>query len=137
MWPQLLALIPGLLDKLIPDKGAADAAKLEFLRLGQAGELAAMAAETDLAKAQIAVNLADASGQGGMQRNGRPFVLWVCGIGLSWDTVLRPILTFAAALAGHPVPDMPTLQTEQLYSLLFGILGLGSLRTVEKIKGRA
>ena len=137
MWPALLTLIPGLLDKLLPDKGAADAAKLELLRLVQTGELAQLQSNTDLAKAQIAVNLADASGASPMQRNGRPFVLWVCGVALAWDTVLRPMLTYGAAIAGHPLPVMPNLSTEQLYGLLTGILGLGSLRSVEKVKGVA
>ena len=72
-----------------------------------------------------------------MQRNGRPFILWVCGVALAWDTVLRPVATFGAALAGHPLPVLPNLSTDQLYGLLFGLLGLGGLRTVEKVKGVA
>lgn len=94
-------------------------------------------AEQAIALAQIEVNKADADGQSAMQRNGRPFILWVCGIALAWDTVARPMITYGAALAGHPLPDMPNLSTEQIMGLLFGILGLGGYRTIEKVKGAA
>lgn len=90
-----------------------------------------------LALAQIKVNEEDSAGQSPMQRNGRPFILWTCGVALAWDTVLRPVLAYTAVAAGHPLPEIPNLSTDQLYGLLFGILGLGGYRTVEKIKGAA
>lgn len=133
----LLPVITSVIDKIFPDKAAADAAKLEVLRMQQSGELAALQADTSLALAQIGVNKADAAGASPMQRNGRPFILWVCGVALAWDTVARPMITFGAALAGHPLPPIPNLSTEQLYGLLFGLLGLGGLRSIEKVKGVA
>lgn len=57
----LIPLFSTLLDKLIPDKGAADAAKLEFLRMAQAGELAQLTANTSLAQGQIEVNKVEAA----------------------------------------------------------------------------
>lgn len=133
----LLPLITGVLDKVVPDPQAAAAAKLEALKLVQTGELAELDAQVRLALGQLEVNKADAAGASPMQRNWRPAIGWVCAAALAWDTILRPMATYALAIAGHQVPDMPSLGTEQLYALLFGLLGLGSLRTVEKVKGAA
>ena len=133
----LLPFASELLKKLFPDPAAQADAQFKLLQLAQTGELAAMQSANDLARAQIAVNLADATGCSPMQRNARPFILWVCGVALAWDTVLKPMLTYGAALAGHPLPALPNLQTEQLYTLMGGVLGLGGYRTIEKIKGAA
>ena len=130
----LLPFASELIKKLFPDPAAQADANLKLLQLAQTGELAALAAQTDIAKAQIAVNLADAAGQSPMQRNGRPFIIWVCGVALAWDTVLRPMVTYGAAWAGHALPELPNLQTEQLYSIMAGVLGLGALRSVDKAK---
>jgi hypothetical protein len=130
----LLPLITGVLDKVLPDPAAAAAAKIEALKLAQTGQLAELDAQVRLALAQVEVNKADAAGSP-MQRNWRPAIGWVCAAALAWDTIGRPMLAFGLAAAGHQVPDLPSLGTEQLYALLFGLLGLGSLRTVEKVKG--
>jgi hypothetical protein len=130
-------MISGLLDKLIPDPQAAAAAKLEALKLAQSGELAELDAQVKLALAQVDVNKADASGASPMQRNWRPAIGWVCAAALAWDTIGRPVVTYGLAISGHQVPALPSLASEQLYSLLFGLLGLGALRTVEKVKGAA
>jgi Holin of 3TMs, for gene-transfer release len=137
MWPALLASLFSLIDKVIPDPQAAQAAKLHAMDLQNSKEGAAMAAELAVTLAQIDVNKADAAGASPMQRNGRPFIVWVCGVALAWDTVIRPIVTYGAAWAGHPLPMLPNLQTEQLYTILGGVLGLGVMRSAEKIKGVA
>jgi len=133
----LLPLIGGVLDKVLPDPQAAAAAKLEALKLAQAGGLAELEAATRLAIAQIETNRADAAGASPMQRNWRPAVGWVCAAALAWDTILRPMLAFGLAASGHQVPELPMLSSEQLYGLLGGLLGLGGLRTVEKVRGAA
>lgn len=114
-------------------KARAQSQALEVLTNGTFNERA----EQSIALAQIDVNKADASGQSAMQRNGRPFILWVCGVALAWDTVARPVVTYAMVVAGHPLPTMPNLSTDQLYGLLGALLGLGGYRTIEKVKGAA
>lgn len=133
----LLPLISGVLDRVIPDPAQAASAKLEALKLAQSGQLAELDAQVKLALAQVEVNKADAGGASAMQRNWRPAIGWVCAAALAWDTIGRPVVTYGLAVAGHQVPDMPSLGSEQLYALLFGLLGLGGLRTVEKVRGAA
>lgn len=125
-----------LFDRLIPDPAAKAAAQMELLKMQQSGELAALAAETDLAKGQLDVNKAEASSGSLFVAGWRPAVGWVCVASLAYQFVLRPLGTFAAAYFNHPIPALPGLD-ETLWQLLFGMLGLGGLRTVEKIRGVA
>ena len=89
MWQSLLPILGGLLDRVIPDPQAAAAAKLEALKLAQAGELAELDAQTRVALAQIGVATADAAGASPMQRNWRPAIGWVCAAALAWGEQTR------------------------------------------------
>ena len=64
----------------------------------------------------------------------RPFVGWTCGIALAYHFVLSPILAFVLVLAGIDTP-MPVFEFSQLSTILMGMLGLGGLRSYEKMKG--
>lgn len=63
----------------------------------------------------------------------RPFIGWVCGIALAYNFVIRDL--FIWAIKPEVVP--PALQMEHLMTVLLGMLGLGGLRTFEKIKDKA
>jgi hypothetical protein len=120
----LLGLGGKLVDKLIPDPAARDAAKLELLKLQQSGELAAMVAQTDINKVEAANPSLFVSGW-------RPAVGWVCALAMAYQYLLRPFLT-----AFYPVLTFPGLD-DNLWQLLAGMLGLGGLRTFEKLNGVA
>lgn len=62
----------------------------------------------------------------------RPFIGWVCGFALAYNFVIRDL--FIWALNPETVP--PALQMEHLMTVLLGMLGLGGLRTFEKIKDK-
>lgn len=132
MWQALLPLVTSVLDKVIPDPQAAADAKLKALEMAQRGELAALDAETKLALGQIEINKTEAGTD--LFRGGwRPAVGWVCAGGLLYQILLRPILGWAAKNAWQW--DMPpALEMDTLLTLLFGMLGLGAYRTVEKIR---
>jgi len=53
-----------------------------------------------------------------------------------WHFVLAPITIFGFSYAGVPVPDLPVFDMDSLMTVLLGMLGLGGLRTVEKLKGK-
>ncbi len=129
-------IIKDALGRVLPDpeaKARAQAQAFDVLTNGTFDQRA----EQAIALAQIEVNKADAAGQSALQRNWRPAVGWVCGTALAWDNVIKPMIILGCAIAGHPVPPLPNLSSEQLYGVLFGMLGLGGLRTVEKVKGAA
>jgi hypothetical protein len=102
----------------------------------QTGELAALAATTDRAKAQLAVNEKEAQSSSLFVAGWRPAIGWVCALALAYQFILRPLGIFTAQSLGHPIATPPGLD-DTLWQLLFGMLGLGSLRTFEKVKGRA
>jgi hypothetical protein len=62
----------------------------------------------------------------------RPFIGWVCGVALAYNFVIRDL--FIWALKPENIP--PALQMEHLMTVLLGMLGLGGLRTYEKIKDK-
>ena len=138
--PILAAAIPSLItagvtiiERLFPDPDKADQAKLELFKMQQNGELAALAAETELAKGQLEVNKAEAAA-GPFRGGWRPFIGWTCGFGLAYQFVVRPLMIFVLSLNGiETVP--PALDLTTLLPLVFGMLGLGALRTTEKVKG--
>lgn len=136
MWGALVSMLPGILDKIIPDPAAAADAKLKALELAQKGELAALDADLRLMLAQADINKAEASTD--LFRGGwRPACGWVCAAGLAYTFLLRPVLPWLASLAGAEVQAMPEIDTDTLMVLLTGMLGLGGLRTVERIRGKA
>lgn len=129
MWPTLLtSIIPGLLDKLFPDPAKAGEAKLKLMELQQSGALAELQAQTDLAKGQLAVNVEEAKSANLFVSGWRPSVGWVCSIALAYEFLARPVAI------GMGWGAFPELDMGDLNSLLFALLGIGGLRTVEKIK---
>jgi hypothetical protein len=63
----------------------------------------------------------------------RPFIGWVCGVALAYNFVLRDLLIWF--LGQEQVP--PALQMEHLMTVLVGMLGLGGMRTFEKLKDKS
>lgn len=136
MWAALIPLIGTIVEKVIPDPQAAADAKLRVMELAQKGELAVLDAEMKLALGQLEVNKAEATTD--MFRGGwRPAVGWICVVGLAYQFILQPVLPWVVALFGAQVPPLPAIDVESLMVLLTGMLGLGGLRTFERVKGKA
>lgn len=123
-----------LLDRLWPDPAQKAAAAMELEKMRQTGELAQLASDTDLAKAQIAVNMEEAKSTNWFVAGWRPAVGWVCAFGLAYVAILEPMLRFAAVMFGY-TGDFPVIDTDLTLQVLLGMLGLGAMRTAEKIKG--
>lgn len=127
MWQLAIPIIGQLLDKILPDAGARDAAKLELLKAQQSGELQQI-------MGQLNINTEEAKSPSLFVSGWRPAVGWVCVTALAYQFVMKPIGVSVAAFYGHPLPDLPGLD-DTLWQLLFGMLGIAGLRSVEKIKG--
>lgn len=116
-----------LLDKIIPDKDAREKAQTELLKAAQDQDF-------QLAVAQIKVNEEEAKSENLFKSGWRPAIGWICVFGLFYNFVLYNILLWTVAtfkLSLNP----PALMSDILMELVFAMLGLGSLRTFEKIKG--
>ena len=131
----LFDLGKGLIDRLFPDPAAKAATQLELLKMQQAGELAQLAAETDLAKLQIQTNIEEAKSTNWWVAGWRPAIGWVCGAGLAYAALVEPFARFAAKVWFGYNGDFPVIDTDLTMQILMGMLGLGAMRSVEKVKG--
>jgi hypothetical protein len=132
----IMKTVDKVLDRVLPDPAAKAAAQLELVKLQQTGELAQLAAETQVSLGQIDVNKQDAQSASVFVSGWRPFVGWICGSGLGFQVVAAPLLEWGSTLVGHAT-KFPTLDTSVLLTLLMGMLGLGGMRTYEKVVGVA
>lgn len=130
MLAALLPLLGPLVERivgLIPDPQAQAKAKAEALQ-----QIMEFATRADTA--QLEVNRAEA-GSGSLFIAGwRPFVGWVCATGCAWNWIGLPVGVFVAAALGRPLAVSP-LDLSEMLPLLLGLLGMGGLRTFEKIQG--
>lgn len=136
----VLDLIAGpvlkIIDKIIPDPQAKAAAQLEAMKLAQAGEFKELDSQLQRDLAQIQVNNTEAQSTSIFKSGWRPAVGWVCAIALGYEFLGRVLLGYVLSNWLHWTQP-PTLDMGDLMTLLGGLLGLGTLRTTEKLKGVA
>jgi hypothetical protein len=123
-----------VLERVIPDPTARAAAQVELAKLQQSGELAHLAAETEITKGQLAINQEDSKNPRLFVSGWRPFVGWVCGAGFAYAAILEPVARFVAAVVFGYKGAFPVIDTWLTVQVLCGLLGLGALRTREKEK---
>jgi hypothetical protein len=130
MIPLITTLLPSIMDvagRFLPeDKEKRAEAEREI-----EAKLTESLAKIDLA--QLEINKEDAKGNW-FQSGWRPFIGWSCGFALAYTYVMQPILTFGLAQAGYLI-DLPAVNLGEMMPVLMGMLGLGGLRTFEKVKG--
>lgn len=114
-----------LIDRLWPNPEQRDQAKLALLQMQQSGELA-----------QIAVNQEEARNPSVFVSGWRPFIGWVCGSACAWNWLGLPIAK-AAFLIGGVTLDLKPADLSEMWPVLLGMLGLGGLRTLERLNGKA
>ena len=131
----LFSAAQSLIERFFPDPEKKAAAQLELLKMQQNGDLAQLAAETDLAKLQIQTNIEEAKSTNWFVAGWRPGIGWVCGAGLAYASLVEPFARFIAKVWFGYVGDFPVIDTNLTMQILMGILGLGAYRTAEKIKG--
>jgi hypothetical protein len=130
----LADLVGKVVDRVWPDATRAQEIKLELFKAEQAGALQELTNAWDNAKAQLAVNQVEAGSSNLFIAGWRPFVGWVCGIAMTYKFVIEPILIFGFAAAGKQI-DLPPFDFSVMITVLMAMLGLGGMRTFEKVKG--
>lgn len=130
----LIPIIGTVLDKIFPDKTAADAAKLRLFELQQQGDLAELNSSTEIAKAQAEVNKAEAQSDGAFKGGWRPAIGYVCAAAMCYSYIIYPMLVFVMAYCKPGVTPPPSVMDESMWELVFGMLGLGAMRSWEKRK---
>lgn len=119
--------VGGIVNKFLPDKSQEEKDALTR-------ELAQLQFDQAVIQSQTDTNKAEAVNASVFVAGWRPFVGWVCGFAFAWAFVVGPLLSYTAKLMGATV-DLPALDLSQLSPVLMGMLGLGAMRTVEKVNG--
>lgn len=123
----ILDIGKSLLDRFGPeDKAERAKADAEFVRMAAEGELKQVIA-------QLEINAKEAAHPSVWVSGWRPFFGWAGGAGFIYATILQPMLAWWASIKGWPVP--PILNLDLLWVVVTGMLGIGGMRSVEKIKG--
>jgi hypothetical protein len=113
-----------VLERVLPDKVAKDAAKAALTQMVEKGEI-------DTILGQQAINVVEAGSMSIFVAGWRPFVGWVCGSALAYHYIMQPFLVMMISYWHTPLV-LPTLEMGELMTLLLGILGLGAYRSYDK-----
>lgn len=130
-WNILQPIIGPIVEKLvdrIPNPNERAKAKEQF-------EMELMQAVTSASTQQNKINEIEAAHQSVFVAGWRPFIGWICGIGLFWAFVLQPMAAWILAAFIPDFPPPPQIHTDNLYQLVLAMLGMGGLRTFEKMRG--
>ncbi len=125
--PALTGIVGKILD-LIPDGNAKARAEADFQR-------ALLDAAVQESADNREINKAEAQHSSIFVSGWRPFIGWICGAALAFNYIIRPFWLWAQTVWFPDAPVPPGLD-DSLWELMFGMLGLGGLRTVEKLKGK-
>lgn len=145
MLPILMGILGPLLGKVVDAVGSKfgvdmdnDDIKTKKLELElelqkMVAEQAKIAAQADMK--QIEVNMEEAQNQNLFVSGWRPFVGWVCSAAMAYHFILQPVIIFGAAMVNHKI-DLPVFDMDSLMTVLLGLLGLGAMRSYEKVRGQ-
>ena len=124
----LFSLAKDLIERFVPDPAAKAQAEMDFMKMAADGELKTIIA-------QLEINAKEAAHPSLFVAGGRPFFLWIGGIGFGYAVILQPLLAWFSSIKGWPVPPLPDV--DLLWVVVSGLLGISGLRSVEKIKAAA
>ena len=122
----LVGPVSDILDKVVTDKDLKE--KLSH-------DIATMAERHahEVVKAQIEVNKTEAAHNSLFVAGWRPAIGWVCCLGMAGNFLIIPFVNMALELLETGVV-VPMIELDLMMPVLMGMLGLGAMRTVEKVK---
>lgn len=126
----LIPLLAPLIEKLIahiPDPLAREKARAE-------AEITLLSLLGQQQQGQVEINKIEAANANLFVAGWRPFIGWVCGTALAYTYIVAPFWAWWLTIY-YPTTPLPTLPSDHLFELVLAMLGLGGLRTFEKIKG--
>lgn len=122
----LIGPILGKLVDRIPDPNARAEAKEQ----AEAELLSVISANI---QGQLEINKAEAQHKSVFVAGWRPFIGWVCGLGLAWQFLGEPIVSWIIAYQQIDIV-LPSIASDHLMELTLGMLGIAGLRSFEKLK---
>lgn len=123
-----------IINKFIPDPAQKAQAAYQMAQLQQQTEFKELDAQIAQIQTQTDTNKAEAANQSLFVAGWRPFIGWICGSGLGWNYLGVSIVNTVATVCGHPL-NLPKADLSEMMPILIGMLGLGGMRTYEKVNG--
>lgn len=123
----LAALFDDVLKRVVPDQ-------TERLKISAELQATMATQEFQAAAAQMAVNQEEAKRESLFVSGWRPFIGWTCGFAFAYHFVLQSLLKMIFAAFGHRI-DLPNISMSEMTPVMMGMLGLGAMRSYEKVAG--
>lgn len=117
-----------LIDRWFPDPAVAADKKLELVKLQQSGDLTVITG-------QIGINTEEAKSSNIFVAGWRPFIGWACGAACAWNWIGISIANTILQFTPHAGVTLKSADISDMLPILIGMLGLGGMRTIEKIQG--
>ena len=114
----LIGPVSGLLDKFIEDKDQKNALAHEIATMAERHAHEAL-------KGQLEINKVEAAHKSLFVAGWRPAIGWVCMLGLLYNTIIANVLSIWI--------EVPEVDTTLLVPVMMGMLGLGAMRSYEKV----
>ena len=136
MQDTVAAPIIAIINKVVPDKAAAAAAVASLQTMQMQGALQDELLQlTSVTTAQSDIDKVEAGSTNFFVAGWRPALGWVCALAFGFEFILRPFVEWGFIVSGHTLPvKLPRLD-DALTQLTYAMLGMGALRTYEKVKG--
>ena len=115
---QLIGPVTGLLDKFIEDKDQKARLSHEIATLAEKQSHEAL-------KGQLEINKMEAAHKSLFVAGWRPAIGWICALGLLYNTIIVNLLGIWL--------EVDPVDTTLLVPVMMGLLGLGAMRSYEKV----
>lgn len=115
-----------IIGKFVPDADKRIEAQLELAKIADN----AMARDTQLLQGQLEINKLEASSENLFVSGWRPGLGWLGVAALGYTWILAPVVK-----AIFKLEELPIISPDQIYPIIYAMLGIGGLRTIEKLKG--
>ena len=125
----ILPIANTVIDRLVPDKNLQAKVKAEMEKTLVQAEAAGMLAQSQ-------ANIEQAKHPSIFVAGARPAIMWICAVALGWQFIGNPLAVWAVTLFAPGTP-IPSISPEGLFPLTMSLLGLGTMRSVEKWRGVA
>lgn len=137
IWDIVVGPLLKIIDKVVPDKAAAQVVKDQISAQAASGALQEeMLQLQSVTTAQSDINKIEAGSTSLFVAGWRPLLGWICGVAFGFQFILRPVVQWGFIMAGHTLPPLPGID-ETLTQLTYAMLGMGALRSYDKMKGTA
>jgi hypothetical protein len=123
-------IVNTVLGRVLPDKGARDAATANLDLTSLQGDIAQVLG-------QISVDKTEAGSQSVFVAGWRPYIGWILGTALGYGLVLQPFIVLGLVVFHNTFDPakLPVLDAKTVLELLGAMLGFGAFRTIDKATG--